>query len=91
MSANKCRVGGVLGAGCVCANVTVGGMYCMSDGFCEHKIPPTPSEVVDYKEGLRLAKKFIDVHIGDPDMSNEMIDAHSNYLAFLEHYDLEDL
>lgn len=45
----------------------------------------------DYKEGLRLAKKFIEAHVADPDLSDEMVEAHLSYLAFLEHYDLEDL
>ena len=41
-----------------------------------------------FKKGLHLAKKFIDSHRADPDLSVEMIDNYSAYTDFLEENDL---
>jgi hypothetical protein len=44
-----------------------------------------------FKRGLHLAKKFIDSHAADPDLTDEMIDAYSAYNDFIDKNDLRDL
>jgi len=44
-----------------------------------------------FKKGLHLAKKFIDSHIADPDLSDEMIKAYSDYNVFLDSRGLREI
>ena len=44
-----------------------------------------------FKKGLHLAKKFIDSHLADPDLSGEMMDNYSAYNDFIEENGLKEL
>jgi len=48
-------------------------------------------QLMVYKKGLHLAKKFIEVHRGDPDLSDEMIEANLAYRHHLVSNGLEDI
>ena len=41
-----------------------------------------------YKKGLHLAKKFIDSHIADPDLNNEMYGNYAEYSDFIKRQNL---
>lgn len=47
--------------------------------------------LMKYKRGLHLAKKFIDSHVGDPDMNTEMIENYKAYTLFLSVHNLEGI
>ncbi len=49
------------------------------------------NSLMKYKKGLHLAKRFIDTHVGDSDLSSEMIEAHSAYKVFLKDNGLEGI
>ena len=44
-----------------------------------------------YKKGLHLAKRVIDVNIADPDLNDEMIEAHIEYKDYIRKNKLTDL
>ncbi len=49
------------------------------------------NSLMKYKKGLHLAKRFIDSHVGDTDLSSEMIEAYAAYRVFLKENGLEGI
>lgn len=47
--------------------------------------------VMKYKKGLHLAKKFIDSHAADPDITPEMIEAYAEYTKYLRDNSLQGI
>ncbi len=44
-----------------------------------------------FKKGLHLAKKFIDSHVADPDITDEMADNFCVYDAYLDDNKLQEI
>ena len=44
-----------------------------------------------FKKGLHLAKKFIDSHAADPDLTVEMVKAYSDYNEFIDSRGLREI